>query len=540
MLSLVASSALGAPTTPMATPPTFAQDFYVGRQDALAINQGGYAIDNGMCCSLQHSSQCKIQGINMGADTYEQGSKERTRSDSAQGSIVNWWGTVKKQMALVPGSSVNSTHKFACAQYCPLDGEFTPSIQIGDGQKGFFDTPKDRGQASVTQPAAIGGATKTCEHWKWTETILKILPMSTSDFYVDMSTTPPAPFFVSQVIKPFNRPIGQENSSFVDYQPMDTSSHFDIDPDSITQCKLPPNGCQQQSNGAADIAANAQLLLGALAPHIAAHETFFPPAMVYEEAQKVAKAAAAPAAPSGPLPPQPDISFVADFTAHEEVLTKIAQGSSVVNGDPCCLSNGGAPQCQVQLQHRGGVRYMDVTNNRTRFEDAVANQVIVDDYKVRKTMLVNTTNGVDTCQEYCPIDPDDKLEPIDPFDPFDTTKDLGPTTLDGKQVEHYQWKDKILKIITMSTTDFYADITNKKAAIPVYLHQELTPLGQHLGTTNQTWSAFTAGTPPAAKFNIAGVATCPQSSQCGQQSMQAHRLATRQLHTAARYMRATA
>ena len=41
-----------------ATPPSFAEDFYVGRQDALAINQGGYKINNGICCSKAHSSQC--------------------------------------------------------------------------------------------------------------------------------------------------------------------------------------------------------------------------------------------------------------------------------------------------------------------------------------------------------------------------------------------------------------------------------------------------------------------------------------------------
>ena len=36
---------------------------------------------------------------------------------------------------------------------------------------------------------------------------------------------------------------------------------------------------------------------------------------------------------------------------------------------------------------------------------------------------------------------------FDPFDPFDVTKDLGKTTFEGKEVEHYEWKDKILKIL---------------------------------------------------------------------------------------------
>ena len=33
------------------------------------------------------------------------------------------------------------------------------------------------------------------------------------------------------------------------------------------------------------------------------------------------------------------------------------------------------------------------------------------------------------------------------------SKDLGPAMYDGKQVEHFQWVDVILKIIKMSTTD---------------------------------------------------------------------------------------
>ena len=92
----------------------------------------------------------------------------RTRSDSAQGTIVTWFAPVNKQMALLPGSSANSSHAFVCAQACPQDGSFISSVLIGDGHKGIFDTPRDKGQATVTQPALAGGATKECEHWSWT------------------------------------------------------------------------------------------------------------------------------------------------------------------------------------------------------------------------------------------------------------------------------------------------------------------------------------------------------------------------------------
>ena len=159
---------------------------------------------------------------------------------------------------------------------------------------------------------------------------------------------------------------------------------------------------------------------------------------------------------------------------------------------------------------------------------------------VNRDTVINVTNGVETCQEYCPIDPDDTLSRFDPFDPFDKTKDMGATTFEGKAVEHYRWSDMILKIIKMSQTDFYADISNPKAAIPVFSMELLEPLGQQppIGTTNQTWSSFTAGAPDPKKFNIAGAATCPRSGNCGQSEMQGHRAALRQLHTFARYMKA--
>lgn len=526
MLYTIAMFSAGAPTL-AATPPTFAKDFYVGMQTSLAINQGGYSGPSGTCCSLTHASQCKVQAINMGEDSREQGSMNRSRSDGGQGSIVNWWGEVKKQMAIVPGSSVNSTHKYACAQYCPLDGEFMSAIMIGDGQKGYFDKPKDKGKASITQPKSIGGITKECEHWKWTETIFRVIPMQETDFYVDNGAAAgPAPFFTSTTIKPFNKPIGVENASFVGYKAMDVSDYFDIDPDSVKNCQM-SSQCQQ--NNAAELR-NISLT--------AAAAFRFAPSM-YEKAKTLANAVleAHSLTAAAPSPPAPNVSFGTDWTAHENGLLMIAQGASFgAGGDPCCAENSPNPQCQVQLQHFEGQRYYDLTNQRSRFEDSVIMQVTVDDYTSLKSMLINTTNGVDTCQEYCPIDPDDKLEAFDPFDPFDTVKDLGKTTFEGKAAEHYQWSDKIFKIIKMQTTDFYADISNPKAAVPLFSTTVLTPFGQApMGRQNETWTNFTHAAPPAAKFKIAGVATCPQSGQCGQQSKQTHRLHMRQFHTFARH-----
>ena len=48
----------------------------------------------------------------------------------------------------------------------------------------------------------------------------------------------------------------------------------------------------------------------------------------------------------------------------------------------------------------------------------------------------------------------------------------------GKPAEHYQWAEKVLRIITMSVTDFYADISDKQHAVPLLLSETLEPLGR--------------------------------------------------------------
>ena len=525
------------------TPPVFAKDFYVGSQSVLGINQGGYYIQDGICCSSEHSSGCKLQFINQGEDVYEQGTTERSRSDSARGAIVNWYGNVSKQMAIVPGAEVNSTHKWACVQYCPItDGSFESILQVGDGQKGPLDTPKDLGKEFVKHPKSIGGDAKSCEHWQWSETIFKVIKMQTTDFFVDNSGKTPSPFFTSSFLTPFGSPLGQENASFIGYQAMDVSDYFDIDMHALKgtcpmsdQCNPPSSPAPSMTND--DMMHDA--LLEALAPNHFARQRFWPKKSLLEEAtEQAALMAAAPieAMIVNDDPTQPNITFVSDFIAHEKVVTLINQGGVKIDGDICCSADTPFPQCQVQYQHQEGTRYLDVTNQRIRFEDVVSGETVVDDFTAHKSMLINVTGGVETCQEYCPIKADDKLYPIDPFDPFDKTVDKGATTMGGKNVEHYFWADKILKFLTMSTTNFYADISNKKAAVPVFSSNHLTPLGQDLGFTNQSWSNFTAGTPPAAKFKIAGMATCPQSSKCQQSKMLAHHLVNRNYHTLASLM----
>merc|ERR1719183_3141941 len=107
--SVATTTALLCGVALAADPPTFAGDFYTGTQSDLAINQGGYDKGKGISCCSVNAPQCKVQTQSTGGDLYEQGSMNRTRNDSPVGGIVVTWGApVNKQIALQPGSAVNS------------------------------------------------------------------------------------------------------------------------------------------------------------------------------------------------------------------------------------------------------------------------------------------------------------------------------------------------------------------------------------------------------------------------------------------------
>lgn len=484
-----------------AAPPTFAQDYYSGVYNSLALNQGGINTADGACCEPT-ASQCKVQTIAEGSDTYVEYSHNRSRTDSPQGIVANLY-LEKKQVALQPDDNGG----YVCAQYCPLDEVMEP-LEIKK-------TALNEGRHMITQ-GGEGGKTKEVQLWYFTDRII-IVPLDHQFFYVDTSVDPPAPFYVSDHISPLNKPIAVENTSYLQYTPGAHPSKFNIS--GLDNCPKSQNcgnnngiGLQRIWNKFTDTVMQRARKIVAKTP-----------------SSKIAELTSAKQVRSGDIP-----TFPGDYVAKEDSLLLINQGGEEdANGNFCCAKTH-LGQCQIQLQSLDGMHFVDYSNNRTRFED-VHNGITVNDYKAHKSydIVHNETLSKDVCVKFCPLDPEETLDNlfVDP-----DAKDKGQTTLNGKTVEKWQWSEVILKIIRMSTTDFYADQSNASMAIPVFQTERITPFGgAQIGSENHTWTDLKAQPIDPAKFDIAGLDDCPEDPQCQQPGWQHKRIFFRQRATWAKY-----
>ena len=138
MLSLV-------PMSTTVTPPAFPGSFYVGSQLSVGINKGGatYDASGGMCCSKINSSQCSFETVSEGQDVYQSTELKMHRFGSVIHNYTTNWPSEDsgREMAVTRSSQTqkyaNSTHKWACVEWCPLQSnqQFYDLIDIGDGRK---------------------------------------------------------------------------------------------------------------------------------------------------------------------------------------------------------------------------------------------------------------------------------------------------------------------------------------------------------------------------------------------------------------------
>ena len=538
--------------------PKLDADFYTGalRSDSRTAGPT-YQIKDGICCpvtSIALNEKCAVQTQSMGSDTYEQGSKSRTRSDSPHGQIVTWFGEVMKQMAIEPSNHASTHHKYECAAFCPLNGTFYPSISIGDVPDPPFSFTKPRHLRTpeiFTQPSSVGGQSMLCDRWRWEEKI-SVLPMGFITAYLDPKTAPPSIFGLSKAVVPFR---AWENVSFVGFQPasrMNASldDFFDIDPESIAKCPRAKECLPSSAAGAASIikvkgrTQQDEIHAQSLSPSdVALVRMGTAIAEGLAEALANAEQSVSPVGGGPPPPPLPNVTFVTQYTSTIEQVTVADQYSRVApNGDLCCSYGavGAPPACAASIAKTAGVRYYDLPAQKYRFEgaDSAPGNGVVVDYNAHKRYFVkaDNTTGVETCHAYCPVDPRDTMRP-DFFGFGNAVTDAGRATWEGRPAEHYHWVVKASPLpIPLQTIEFYADISDPAAAIPLFKHEAITPLGaKPVGYFNISYVGFKAGPPDPKKMAVAGTATCPKSPNCKLPSLQAERLELGQYHTFMRY-----
>ena len=506
------------------TPPTFAGDFTMDCQSDVMLKQGvsKHIQHQGDCCS-EETPGCQLQGMFSADKVEQQQSMNRTRRATMCGNgpcILASLYNVGKEMMLSPAPK-NSTYDFVCAEFCPITGTFVSEVKIGNIDKQSSNVSY-LGKATVTQEGK-GGLTKECDHYQWSELLFNTIPIQTTDFYVDNSGKTALPFFSSM------DPVGNKgpfaafnvhfNESYLGFTAANLTGRFNIDPTSFANCP--------KSSGCSGTSSKNKYETQKFRPR---HR---PPQITKFEISVV-----------------PPLAF--DYVAHEETSMLSNSGGVFYGTDVCCSPtttttvNG---ECMVTRSKQSGMHYLDVTNQRERFEDEISGETRVTIYgKIvngsstdNMDMIINITNGIETCQEYCPMLDGETLDPL-AIDPNATDQGKENLPWNGFNVpaEHWRWinYDNVpFKGKTkMEQVEFYvtegSSSSSSSKISPLFSETRLEPYGgPQTGSVNTTYTKYKAGKVASSKFNIAGMSVCPQSKNCQIESWQSYRLASRRINS---------
>lgn len=479
---------VGAAAAIPSFPSAWSSDNY---RSSLLLFQGGDHNDETeiACCALD-APQCKVQSQVIEGSFYVDGTNNRTSLVIGQQALINLYEDQKQVTA-----ELGSDNTWQCKSYCPLDDPFDNPLQ-------FDPKAKNLGKKMIDG--------KEYTHWQWFDKLLWI-KMDEQDWYVDDSGAQPVPFRNVEKLTPFNK--GEIAFSTADFDGYSSkapdASVFTVS--GLANCEVSEN-CQQPSFAAA----KPQTLKQHCQHHLKDKKIQEPRIVETKAKSQGAK-------------------WPVDWSAVETQNLEINQGATPSkDGKSLCCSAAGdvSSQCQVQIEYTSSSVYHDFTHNRSRVEQGP--QTVVDLYNIHKSLLVAHNGTVEVCQSYCPLDPLDTIgggagEFLD-----DNATDLGTTTYKNQSAHHWEWKEKILRIITMQISDFYA--AEGEMYTPLGRVDQIKPFGQHVGDMTLDWSNFQAGPQDPKIFNIQGVDSCPVDPNCGQNFWQAHRLARGQLHTFAEHM----
>merc|ERR1711975_138851 len=114
-------------------PPSFPASWTAQTQSGIAIFQGGTKRPDGSVCCAGDAPGCKVQTVSQAGTTINDGVNNRTRTDGPQGIIVNWYGTVNKQLLIQPNPAGKG---YVCTAACPIkDGDYRNPLELNSDAK---------------------------------------------------------------------------------------------------------------------------------------------------------------------------------------------------------------------------------------------------------------------------------------------------------------------------------------------------------------------------------------------------------------------
>lgn len=194
--ALCAAAAIAAPTFPL--------DWTAITTDSVQINQGGVVNPDGSVCCPATSPECKVQTAYELGKNYFAFSKNlsATKNPDNSGIVVDF--TAGKEYQVEADGT--------CQAYCPLPHRADV----------MFPLEIDDNATLVNQNVPCGDY--TCSQWQHTIVIpILNITMEADDFWVrpDATNGKSAPVWFVEYIEPLGEQIGQENTTYMQFQDMD-------------------------------------------------------------------------------------------------------------------------------------------------------------------------------------------------------------------------------------------------------------------------------------------------------------------------------
>lgn len=169
--------------------------------DSIVLNQGGNVNPDGSICCEPMAPECKVQtGYEIGQQYFSFTQNLTAMKNPDNSGIVTDYNAGKEYQVDGEGN---------CQAYCPLGREESELFPFGI-------------DPNATDLGPVPCGDNNCTHYSEREFIpILNITMEVTDFYITTVGGAPAPSYIVDHIEPFGEQIGDENTTFAQWQDMD-------------------------------------------------------------------------------------------------------------------------------------------------------------------------------------------------------------------------------------------------------------------------------------------------------------------------------